>query len=1354
MNILLTSESVLYFRWTNDAFAEETIRRMTPLCDITSQLRTRIQQAVTTACELEVTYKCSLQIFGVLCFSIDGDDDNEFVVKIQKKWCKASMHDVSDYHDVTLGVNATSVRCNKSKTFPECRKQIVQSPESLPGQHQASCDIPEAAESFPWSFRPIPSSDVTYDRNPPSLIGDVCHGFQTRALEDGDSPNIRTSYPLCPYDSRNEFPELTQQGHNVQLGNKGAFVKHCVPKDSPLACRWSRHTDENDTQAHTTNLVGSQMGKAMECDLTTLHKSTFRELSDSEGMPGCAVNHCLCGEMCPKSVVCDNRPARHVCELRPMHPDRLLSTTSTENITSFAQTYEHAGSVASAKQSRHMFIPAEVLPTSANADHTHSSMCSRKASYTDAKLYGTARTGKNRTGKIRRRTPVGRRGIRLPGCPLVGPRTMAQCFGITKNKRLTYTTEEQVELEHGGFARTMQRLLCRPPLRVDGALDGTQQSVNDDAMENVQSVDVASQDEALNLPCRAVPPEGRLSRVEFGGVDSTCDDMTNAAGNIPIAVLQRQDCHRERELDWKMHRVTCDTDKSECGTSESHIQTANTDDLAGDDLRIFLQHTGSDGGVGNINEDEHQYRSVSVTCGRTDAGKNALTEACFGMEQNMSSDIVLCKQCNKPDGTITETASGSAEVNKPLSQSDTCTDENQTTEILRKTSSCHVDTNCKIMSVPGFCETDIFQVTPCASENIQKTCEESCKTNGVMSSDLHHCNQMPPMKTCLSRSDNTCTEPVHDEMNYDTADGVSVSACKHATDDDIRPSNRMTLAVDSNSGSVDDITEDEQEGEVTDEHVSPVADDQCQGISVDSDCSHIGSDTHRNSQDPVEDSQRSDTPTHPVQIPASVTSHDHNQTPGKHVRNLFPEYSECADVTRSKDATCVASKVLLFNSFPAVRMSVRIAGNFPVSDNAETLEPVHCSSTFCSSADDLSTQQMSTVPHNDDVPIVSEGLSLECNTAAVCVKHDKDNLTRSFDEPVQKFCGFRTCVDTPDAFSSSATTRMCGAYLLSPLTRPPIHRLDRKDTGGHLPVSSLSKKSQLCRDSKHAMLSDHSKETSMQCLDGLLKDDDQENVAVAKVTGCHTESVSLSSRLSCEEPQLKTTNSDICSSEVTEAAPPDQRTVPDPSNKELHSGETGMSQLSPKSGTSGTNPLNPVPRAKSRFTAEPPCLFSVGYSTDGTESCGGSSESCSDCSGQLVNVTGSWTILPDPDTSSSLAVMSRPLVTVTSFSNIQFKDIRFDSSTDKNSARVPDDVFAVKENRRDGFPRRSQLPKTRVANRHTRWKWPANLLRTISRKSHVVTKRHLGATPESMCLEKMKVKGRWTRKWRPGSGSP
>jgi len=1331
---------------------------MTPPCDITSQLRTRIQQAVTTVCELEVTYKCSLQIFGVLCFSIDGDDDNEFIVKIQKKWCKASMHDVSDYHNVTLGVNATLVRCNNSKTFPECRKQSVQSPENPSNQHQISCDTPETADSFPRSFRPIPSSDVSYDRNTSSSIADVCYGFHTHALEDGDSPNIRTSYPLCPYDSCNDFPELTQQGlHNVQLGNKGAFVKHCVRKDSPLACRYSRPKDENDTQAHTTNLVGSAMGKAMECDLTTLHKSTLGELSDSEGMPVCVVNHSLCGEMCPKYVVCDNRPVRHVCELKPVHPDRLLSTTSTENVTSFTQTYELVDCIAPAKQTRHMFIPAEVLATSANADHTHSSMFSRKASYTEAKLYGTARTGKNRTGKIQRRTPVGRRGIRLPGCPLVGQRTMAQCFGITKNKRLTYTNEEQVELEHGGFAWTMQRLLCRPPLRVDGALvDGTQRFVNDDAMENVQNVNVASKDEELDLPHRAMPPEGRLSRVEFGGVDSSCDNMTtNTAGNIPFAVLQRQDCHRERELDWKMHRVTYDTDKSESGTAKSHIQTTNTDDPAGDDLRIFLQHTGSEpiGGVGrsgNVNENEHQYRCVSVTNGRTDAGKNA----CFGKEQNMSSDVVvLCKQRNKPDGKITETTSVSAEVSKPVSQADSCTNENQTTEILCKTSCCYVDTNCKIMSMPVFGGTDIVQVIPRASENIQKTCEELCKTNGIMSSELHRSNQMPPMKTCLSRSDNTCTEPVHDEMNsqkchYDTAGGVSISACKHATDDDIRSSNRMTFAVDSNSGNVDDITEDLQEREVTDEHVSPVPDDQCRDISVDSDCSHIGSDTHRNPQDPVEDPQRNDTPTHPAPILASVTSHDHNQTPGKHVRNLFPEHSECADFTRSKDATCVANKDLLFNSFPVIRLSARVTENSLVSDNAETLEPVgvHCTSKFRGTADDLSPQQMSTVPRTDEMPIVSEGLSLECNTA-VCLKHDKDNLTRSFDEPVQKFCGFGTsCVDIPDAFSSSATTRVCGAYLLSPLTRPPIHRLDRKDTGGHIPVSTLSKESQLCRDSKH------NKETSVQCLDALLKYDEQAKVALAKVSGCHTESISLGSRLSCEEPRLKSTNS-----EATEATPPDQRALPDPSNKELQGGKTGMSQLSPTSDTSGINPLNAAPRAKPRFTAEPPCLFSVGYSTDDTESCGGSSESCSDCSGQLVNVTGSWSIVPHPDPSSSLATMSRPLVTVTSFSNIQFKDIRFDSSTDKNAAGVPDDVFlpcAVKENRRDGFLRRSQLPKTRGANRRSRWKWPANLLRTISRRSHVVTKRHHGATPESVCLEKMKVKGRWTRKWRPGSGSP
>lgn len=1437
-----------------------TVGRMTPPVEAMIQLRRHIQQAVVRACEHEVTYKCSLQIFGILCLSIDGDEDNELVIKIQKKWYKASKQVPGDANSVSGGVNTIHECCDDNRRLSECCEQTERSAD----QEKTSCDMPELVDNFPRCFRPIPSSEMSFQRNPLMSTAGVGHGFRLHPGDregDFDSPK---SYPLCPYDLCSDSNDIfLERPGTVAMENKAgsrrAFVKHCTSDNSPLAGRSPTQEDGEDTQrcnAHPKKLIQQQRvvenitSKATTCDATAQHWSVSRELSSSSGRPSpysCMRNMC---SNVTVPVVCDTQPASHIFESDPLsvpRPDRLLSATSTgipgPNFAGSTRLYGDSHYDAPAEQKMCLLTPKEVLKPTA-AGNGHRSMLSHKlfalTSFTDAKLYGTARAGRNRTGKVRKRTPVGARGRKLLDRPLVGQRTMAQCFGITKNKRLTYTTEEQVELEHGGFARTMQRLLCRPPLRaiykegvqsdMDGPLHQSARPVSnvvlddvpgESVMKNVQSINNQELDMSVNGTAGDTLNSGELDCVGtvWNDVDKTREDVT---------ILQcGQDCCPERNT------VTTGNDTLGYGTTENRAQNARTSEIQDGGLCEQKNETLSliqpDSGTVGVEHsdiaelqahdivnsetnmapgvyfgsrqlkpaapectDKDEYGCVSVSNSRIDSEVSVkeyeslcdevtavVTEVPCTKEQNMSSNIVtdsnidLCKHCLGSDGKVMETVSGNAEVSIHVAQSDGCTNETHRTVKC----CCSVeDTKNRMTSLPIVGGTASIQAISGITEEVQDSVIASCKTE----SSEYDSNQKLPVKSNLIKSETPATECMHHELkvrdlqeNHDTDYGASI-LYKHTPVDGTpakasHSNKMMPLAGDccSNLGSVEAVPERSQRGTVTCDKQSVMTIRQCQDACVDSGClcvSDIAADTHSSTDRLCPRSNETSSCTHPVTVPVSAMSREQNLTPGKHVRNLFPESRTCGDFTTSKEAMCHANKDLSLGT------TMSVTGSLLGNEDENKLDHVNAdkSSSLASgsteslqdAASALSAEGQKPAVQCDDVQsetsIISEDPFPESNIAAILSTSGEDALVRRpmcRYELMPKLRGFETShTCRPNALSRSvrATTGVNGVLLVSPLTRPPINRSDKKvstsvtllgdDGVGSLLMPAQTEESQmhLCRGSKHTMLPTHNKEERIQHLNGLSKCDRQhgelEKVPSENVTGAHTASISLGHKLSSENPQP-----DCCYSEVADAMTQAQKKVSNGNSEEfhLHGDEVGMKAFSIPS-THGSSDTS-------------------GHSATVTESL----SACSDSTNQLVGVTGSWTVVTDPALSNSLVAMSRPLVTVTSFSNIQFKDVTFNSAADKNDTVSSEAVYlpcSVKENRGDGPLKKVrwlQTPKSkRTDSNRDRWKWPANLLRTISRKSHVVTKRHLETTSETMYIDKMRLKGRWSRKWKPSTGSP
>ena len=1346
----------LYCRRTNDVVL---VGKMAVPRDVRMRLHTHIQRAIVAACELEVTYKYSIQILGILCLSIDGDEDNELVVKVQKKWCKGTsfvyggVASGGNAIHVASGGNAIHASCDTER-LPSCCEPARQSVEGA--SKTIDCDIPELTDSYPRSFRPIPFSETSSQRNPLASISGVC-------LQGGvDSPKL---YPLCSYDVHSDSHEMFhQRPGTVPLDNKASNVCADLP------------------------------------------------------------------------VVCDVRPITRVCNYKPISLPPLgnaPSATSTgigaHNFTGFTRLCD-----ATAEPRRRLFAPNEGQSSGGNG---HRSVLSRKlfalTSFTDATLRGTSRGGRNGMGKVRKRTPVGGRWIKLPDRP--GQRTMAQCFGITKNKRLTYSAEEQVELEHGGFARTMQRLLCRPPLRALNK-DGFEVDVNgptcqaagpvsdvdvtggDSMLENVQNINKVSLNQELELlveHCHCMTAHGKLISGDCGL--TVCDNVNECVDNITSAGPPGDPlCSSKTEIATTrsgMHHVTCVNNVSKyCAVADpaktdktSKFQygcpcpkTTSDHMLLGSEV-IRVKHSGivesnTDNTVSSeateacsvhfvgkvmsaaqevdfdVVDDEHQVMSVSDSGSDTeesvkghetscDMDKAAVPDTGCSQQPVMPSDIGvdssvnLCKQC---DTGVTETASGGVGPTSPDSQCGRCTNE-LANNTLRKPVKCFTVTDS--MSTSGG-TTNSNSMLCTTEEQTVETFEAKEKEL----SEIHHSNQIVPVR------DGDNVGVAHHKLKIDEE---SILVCSHATDDGNPADDHNnvetlagTLVTDCyrNAVRVDDVSEGSPlEPELYDKNrvISGVDHSiDSRGVSV----SSVVRDTHT--------STGGSCPRN-IEIRAmSTVSHEHNLTPGKHVRNLFPESTACKDVAGRRETYRIATNGLFFKpNLPAVETRGAYAGS--LSGNETETKVGHLDDDVSSSLGTETELPLEAVNESQNACVPCHVVSVEMaalgddsfhtfheGDVAHILNQPEVLIQRPLghDEHSPQCCAVEvTRLARPNSLfhSVNSSARVSGAFLVSPLIRPPIRVTNDGSSRIHQDekrVDSLLMAAQVSV-TDHRELPDH-KEARVCQPDGLLMRErpvhsELERFVLRNLTSPDRDCVNLRGRI-----QTKSSDPDYCNSDVSDTAVSTHTSVGS-EGFHMHDNDIGGSQLEavchPRD-PSDTDPTDAVPHQcpSSSDATEPLRHVTNRFSA--------SVVTCSDAASDRVNVTGSWTVVTDPLVTfpaSSVAAVSRPLVTVTSFRNIQFSNVMFGSTEDKTV--VSEAAFSpcsVKENRGDGLLqklRRPLMPKTR----DDRWKWPASLLRTISRRSRAVSRRRLKTASDTVySVGRTKVKGRWSRKWRPGADSP
>ena len=1353
----------LYYRCTNDVVI---VHKMAAPGDVRMRLRTHIQRAIVAACELEVTYKCSMQILGIVCVSIDGDEDNELVVKIQKKCCKGSSLQVLREGSVGSGGNAVLASCD-SQRMPRCCEPTVNG-----ASDKIDCDTPELTDSFPRSFRPIPFSETLSQRNPLASVSGVKQG-------GGDCPK---SYPLCPYDLPCDSHEMFQQR----------------PGTVPL---------------------------------------------DSKAMNTCA----------DVPVVCDVRPLRRVCNYKPISPPHLgdasLATSTdirAQHFTGFTQLCGDAIQCDATLQKRLLFAPNDGQPPGGSG---HRSALSRKlfalTSFTDATLRGTSRGGRNGMGKVRKRTPVGGRWIKLPERP--GQRTMAQCFGITKNKRLTYSAEEQVELEHGGFARTMQRLLCRPPLRaltkdgfesdVNGPTYQTAGSVNDigpvdisnitggdSVMENVQDINKVSLNRELNLLVEHCHPTTTHGKLISGDCDTICDNVNEHVDNVTSAAPPRDPLCSSTPMVGAStisgtQHVTCVNNVSEyCAAADpaktektSEFQdglpckkTTGTSDhvLVGSASEVIRdKHSGNVSNTNNtvsseakaacsvsgrrvmsvakkvdfgVVNDDHHVMSMSDSSSDTeesvkghetkcDVATTAVPVTGYSQEPNMSSDICMDSSvnlCEQRNVGVTETASGHVGPASTASQCGGCTTTSELANnyTLRKTAKCCTVTDTKgVMSTSGGTTNGIA----CTSE---EQTVEACQTKGEVSSEIR---QLVPVR----EGDNVYTESVHHKLKVDdsaaclgdTDDDESIIVCSHATNEG-NPAEVCKNIVTSvgalmtdcckNACMVDVIPERALCGK---KHV--ISNEQCPDPSVDS-CAVSVSNVALDTQMSAGGSCPRKRDTHAT----SAMSHEHNLTPGKHVRNLFPESIACKDVAGRRETYCLATNGLFFSpNLPAVETPDSHAGSLSGKEKVTKLGHVDASSMVTETEFQLEAvneSQIASVPC--EVASVEMSATGEDSSNTRLSQPDEDGLVQrpsGHEEHSPQRCGVEVTrlVRSNTLFHSvSGSAGVNGAFHVSPLIRPPIRV--RNDGSSRIPDDESRVCSLLmtapASATEHGALPD---QASVHQPDGLLMRERQVHSELGRfvlkdLTSPDRDVVHLGYTLSGGQTKTRSADPDCCNSDVTGAAVPTQKEVGSAAFH-MRDDDIGVSQLETvlcrPTDSLDTSPTVPHQHTSSGDTTETLLHVTNMYSASGV--------TCPDVARDRVNVTGSWTVVTDPLVTfptSSVAAASRPLVTVTSFRNIHFSNVMFGSTEGKivvsEAGLSP---CAVKENRGDGLLQKLRRPLT-PKTRDERWKWPASLLRTISRRSRAVSRRRLKTKSETVySVDKVKGKGRWSRRWRPGADS-
>ena len=1354
----------LYYRCTNDVVI---VHKMAAPGDVRMRLRTHIQRAIVAACELEVTYKYSVQILGIVCVSIDGDEENELVVKIQKKWCKGtSLQGLGEY-SVGSGVNAVHASCDSQRMTRCCEPTVNGASDKI------NCDTPELTDSFPRSFRPIPFSETSSQRNPMASVSGVNQGAV-------DCPK---SYPLCPYDLPCDSHEMFQQR----------------PGTVPL---------------------------------------------DNKAMNTCA----------DVPVVCDVRPLRRVCKYKPISPPHLgsaSSATSTDihaqHFTGFTRLCGDAVQCDATLQKRLLFAPNDGQPPGGSG---HRSALSRKlfalTSFTDATLRGTSCGGRNGMGKVRKRTPVGGRWIKLPERP--GQRTMAQCFGITKNKRLTYSAEEQVELEHGGFARTMQRLLCRPPLRAL-TKDGFESDVNaptyqaagsvndggpdditggDSVMENVHDINKVSLNQELDLlvkDCHRTTAYGKLISGECRL--TVCDDVDNAtsAGPPRDPVCISTPMVGASTLS-ALHRVTCVNNVSEYCTVADHAKTDKTSDFQ--DGRPRKKTTGTSdhvlvgsasevirdkhsGNVSNTNNtvsseakaacsvsgrrvvsvakkvdfgvvnDDHHVMSMSDSSSDTeesvkghetkcDVATTAVPVTGYSQEPNMSSDIGMDSSvnlCEQRNVGVTETASGHVGPASTASQCGGCTTTSELANnyTLRKTAKCCTVTDTKdVMSTSGGTTNGIA----CTSE---EQTVEACQTKGEVSSEIR---QLVPVRD----GDNVYIESVHHKLKdddsaaclRDTDDDESIIVCSHATDEGhpaevckniVTSVGALMTDCGKNTGMV--MVESARHGPELCGKKHVISNGQCPDPSVDScdvSVSSVALGTHVSADGSYP--RKRDTRA------MSAMLHEHNLTPGKHVRNLFPESIACKDVAGHRDTYHLATNGLFFSSnLPAVETPDPHAGRLSGNERVTTLG--HAAS-FSSVGTDtelplerVNENQIASVPCG--VASVEMSAIGEDSSNTRLGQPDEDGLVQrpsSHDEHSPQRCGVEvtrlTRLNTL-FHSVSGSAGVNGAFLVSPLIRPPIRV--RHDGSSRIPEDESRVCSLLMTApasvTEHGVLPD---QASVHQPDGLLMRERQVHSELGRfvlkdLTSPDRDVVHLGYTLSGGQTKTKSADPDCCNSDVTGAAVPTQKEVGSAAFH-MRDDDIGVSQLETvlcrPTDSSDTSPTHSVPHQHTSSCDTTETLLHV------TNMNSASGVRCPDVARDRVNVTGSWTVVTDPLVTfptSSVAAASRPLVPVTSFRNIHFSNVMFGSTEGKTVvSEAGFSPCAVKENRGDGLLQKLRRPLT-PKTRDERWKWPASLLRTISRRSRAVSRRRLKTKSETVySVDKVKGKGRWSRRWRPGAESP